>query len=316
MNMVVKKLSPWAFILMLVMLLGCTPTQHDHEATSNEEGQKHQEEAAGGNEYGAEISPDGQTVVLYSDRGTNGQARIYLVNVDGSGLAEIPYPDTGAWDVEPHWSPDGQQIAFTGHRQDGASIYIMNKDGSHLRKVEGVPDGFSMAGALDGQGGLYFFNWPANDSFEPNIYHIQLDGTGLRQLTHDQQSVQPRLGSDGRVYYSKQIGENQYHYMSMNAEGGNIQNISLASGYDFSFPALSADGIYFTIAENENTVLYKMDFDGQHARKVVELEIDLTAWFHISESESHMVYDFSGPSNMDLYKIDLRSGMVSKVVAD
>ena len=82
-------------------------------------------------------SPDGRKIAFSAGvRGTIGMSKpsidIYVLNVDGSGLAKLTQ-DSGA-NGSPTWSPDGKQIAFVSDRDDGKSkIWIMNADGSNQR---------------------------------------------------------------------------------------------------------------------------------------------------------------------------------------
>jgi TolB protein len=56
------------------------------------------------------------------------------MNADGSGLTRLTdHPED---DQFPTWSPDGQQIAFGSLRDGGGwHIYVMNTDGSGLRRI-------------------------------------------------------------------------------------------------------------------------------------------------------------------------------------
>jgi eukaryotic-like serine/threonine-protein kinase len=51
-------------------------------------------------------------------------ARLYIINYDGTGLAEIPSLQNGNFD--PAWSPDGNRIAFASLTNGSAQIYIIN----------------------------------------------------------------------------------------------------------------------------------------------------------------------------------------------
>lgn len=72
-------------------------------------------------------SPDGMQVVFISPcekrRDEYSSANIYTINVDGTGLTQLPIPLGG---FEPAWSPDGQRIAFTSKLDGTYQIYILN----------------------------------------------------------------------------------------------------------------------------------------------------------------------------------------------
>ena len=55
---------------------------------------------------------------------------VFVMNADGSGQRKLTQGGS-----QPHWSPDGQKIAFVSRREDNADIYIMNADGSDQRNL-------------------------------------------------------------------------------------------------------------------------------------------------------------------------------------
>ena len=67
-------------------------------------------------------SPDGSRIAYSSDR--DGNAEIYMVNVDGSDSVRLT--DDPASDTEPDWSPDGKLIAFSSNRDGDGEIYVLD----------------------------------------------------------------------------------------------------------------------------------------------------------------------------------------------
>src|SRR5205814_2334939 len=67
----------------------------------------------------------------------DGNFEIYVMHADGSAPTRLT-SSPGA-DVQPTWSPDGRQIAFTSHRDGNAQIYVMNADGSGQTRLTNTP---------------------------------------------------------------------------------------------------------------------------------------------------------------------------------
>jgi Tol biopolymer transport system component len=65
--------------------------------------------------YGVAWSPDGRRLAFVASDGPGGRniysnGRLYVVNVDGSGLRDVTGSDQGA--ASPVWAPDGDRIAY------------------------------------------------------------------------------------------------------------------------------------------------------------------------------------------------------------
>ncbi|WP_459209220.1 TolB family protein [Aquimarina rhabdastrellae] len=95
-------------------------------------------------EWDPKISPDGKLIAYMSK--SEGNREIYVMDIDGANkkrLTTNPGSDGG-----PCWSPDGTQIIFHSERKkdgkDDNGLYIMNKDGSSVRKL--VANGWQPAG--------------------------------------------------------------------------------------------------------------------------------------------------------------------------
>jgi serine/threonine protein kinase/Tol biopolymer transport system component len=78
-------------------------------------------------------SPDGARLVFISPCEKRldeyPDAKIYIINVDGSGLTELPIPEGG---FEPVWAPDGQRIAFTSDLSGLYQIHLFNLNDNQI----------------------------------------------------------------------------------------------------------------------------------------------------------------------------------------
>ncbi len=149
-----------------------------------------------------DVSPDGETLVfdLLGD--------LYTLPIGGGTATALT--SGMAWDMQPVWSPDGSQIAFTSDRGGGDNLWVMSADGSDPRAVTEEsfrllngpawhPEGDALVGRK------HFTDTRSLGAGEMWLY--RLDGGSGLQLTerpNDQLDVnEPTFSPDGRfLYYS------------------------------------------------------------------------------------------------------------------
>jgi TolB protein len=129
-------------------------------------------------------SSDGQWIVfsrIYNGpagRGTGSD--IYIINVDGSGLAHLTN-DSG-FNSDPAWSPDGRQIAFISDRDGTDHLYMMRRDGEEeTRLTTRSEDERDPSWSADGQ-------WIVFTSYidlRDQLYIIRTNGSQLTRLRND-----------------------------------------------------------------------------------------------------------------------------------
>ena len=87
--------------------------------------------------FGVEFSRDGKWMT-YSDSG----ALIWRSKSDGSEAMQLTFPPMGA--EVPHWSPDGERIAFAALAPGKASkLWLISRDGGTPQQLTESDDGFA-----------------------------------------------------------------------------------------------------------------------------------------------------------------------------
>ena len=133
----------------------------------------------------AALSPDNRSLAFVSSRG-GGSTDIYIMDLASREVRNLTNAPGG--DFRPSWSPDGQTIAFSSDRGTGfphqdypgpagkwehvqaASVYVINTDGTGLRKLTTDPE--MMAGSpkwsADGSK-IVFYEMLVRDTFRAHF---------------------------------------------------------------------------------------------------------------------------------------------------
>jgi TolB protein len=194
----------------------------------------------------------------------------YVVNPDGSDLANLTL-DSGLTSVSrASWSPDGSSIVLQSRRH----IYVMNADGSGRTDLG---EGFSAAWSPDGSRIAY----GTGDRTGLFIASIDPDGSNATRLT---EGALPTWSPDGmRIAYTKYTDEGMEPFV-MNADGSGQVGladqllIDLAQLSPFSW---SPDGTQIVIARTDrpmaganildlNIDIYIANTDGSGVRRLTD----------------------------------------------
>jgi uncharacterized protein YjdB len=195
-------------------------------------------------------SPDGTRlayVVITYDYSNcyYGCTDVYTAWPDGSDAINL----TGgvSQNYDPAWSPDGRHIAFVTNRPMGPGIFVMNADGSALRRV--TAGGSNPQWSPDGSK-IVFEN-------SGDIFVVNADGSQLVKLTGpgDENDFHPAWSSDGTqiAFGSNRAGHDDIWIMK--ADGSNPVNLTAALAYPTNpswtnewTPAWSPDGSRLSFA--------------------------------------------------------------------
>lgn len=184
----------------------------------------------------------GKTVVFFSDRAGTDQRR-YEMNSDGSHITpfmpnyakfaraqqEVNTKSLGP--LEPDLLPDGTQIVFS-HGQDNdadewhSDLYLINADGSNLRKIPATEMSYQARWSPDGQ--TIVFD-STKDGGKWHIFLMDADGSNQRRLTHNSATnARPVWSPSGSqiAFHSNQHGGRKLEIYVMDADGSNAKQLT------------------------------------------------------------------------------------------
>jgi Tol biopolymer transport system component len=193
-----------------------------------------------------------------------------LVWQDGSGAAPKKFASVaGAYDAEATACMRDGRIVFTSTRDGDLDLYVVNADGSDLRRVTSTP-GYD-GGAFftpDCTGIVFRASRPTGPELEDyrsllagglvrpsnlEIFWMDADGGNVRQLTDNgMANFAPYPTPDGEaVLFSSNLGgsEREFDLYRVGRDGGDPERITHTEGFD-GFPMFSPDGRWLVFASN------------------------------------------------------------------
>jgi Tol biopolymer transport system component len=173
-------------------------------------------------------SPGGQVVFEHHDvPGGVWKSRVYAVNADGSAPQPV-FAAENQYSVA--WSPDGSKALFLRHAGNEQALYLMNANGSGVRRLTSAIPADWLAGT-SGSGTATYHDY---DPWSPDgtrvaftnlgrLHVINADGTGLVQLTQ-QDAIFNGWSPDGtRIAYT---AGNPADVYLVYAGGGGVVNLT------------------------------------------------------------------------------------------
>lgn len=262
------------------------------------------------------ISPDG-TQVAFSYQGD-----IWVVPEEGGRAWRLTLHE--AYEANPHWSPDGKQIAFTSDRYGNNDIFVMDSEGGKPHRLTYYSHGDQLTGWTPDNRLIFTTNRSFNQvEWEPEIHTISASGgTPVRRL--DAFGLMPVVSPNGRfiVFVRGYNREYRKHYQGpankdlwvYDTENGAYHQLTHFKGNDM-YPHFSDDHTLFFISERDGTYnLYRTPFsnDGSFTGKfeqLTKLKNDGVRYFDVDQSGNKIVFE----SKTGLYRLDTVSGNITEL---
>ena len=169
------------------------------------------------------ISPDGTKIAFSSSRGGRaGYLDIFVVNRDGTNLRNVTPNTPDSSEGAPTWSPGGNQIAFTSDRLGSNQIFLMNADGTGVRRLT-----FEQQADRPAWSAKNFIAYTLRQPAGHDIAILRLTETAPTILTNGNGSNrQPSVSSNGRhvVFVTTRWGKE--HLASIDLDGKNIRQLT------------------------------------------------------------------------------------------
>ena len=209
----------------------------------------------GGRKIAPSWSPDGTQIAFESN--ATGNWELYKVGLDE--MDPVRLTDTQVNNETPVWSPIisggpcgkekagssdaprtpaqplakpegcfGQRIAFESERDGNWEIYVIDADGSNVKRITRTPGAdTNPTWSPDGA-------WLAFDTIERGkgeIYVTNEDGSGLRNLTNDpSDDIGPQWSPDGSLLAFSSDRDGRYQIYVMDATGNHLRQVTELTG--------------------------------------------------------------------------------------
>jgi TolB protein len=225
-------------------------------------------------------SPDGRAIAYTSWRkvSTGGALDVFISRIY-QGVFENPTKGRTESNMQAAFSPDGTRLAFVSNRDGNNEIYVMNVDGSGVRRLTNHPAADAVP-TWSPTGAQIAFT--SDRGGTPQVYVMSAaDGSSLRKISSeswaDRASWSPAPYNE--IAFAAQSGPG-YDIKVFDLSTGETRRLTFGEGSNES-PAYSPNGrhIAFMSTRKGNSQIFTMTRDGRDVRQVTTTGNNTTpAW--------------------------------------
>ncbi|MFL6262433.1 MAG: protein kinase domain-containing protein [Thermoanaerobaculia bacterium] len=213
-----------------------------------------------GRESFPSLSPDGGSLLYV--KAEDGNADIYLKRVGGGNELNLTR-DSPAADIQPAFSPDGQQIAFRSDREE-SGLFVMGATGESARRLS--DGGYNPSWSPDGRRIVFATEGIANPQERRQNSQLWIVdvGTGKKRLLSPGDAVQPSWSPHGQriAYWGIPTGKGRRVLWTVPVEGGSPVPVVDDEHVNWD-PVWSPDGryLYYVSDRSGSMNLWRVPID-------------------------------------------------------
>lgn len=142
----------------------------------------------------------------------HGNPEIYVLNLTGGTMRRLTRH--AGIDTEPTWAPTGRQIAFVSDRTGTPHVYVMDDQGTNVRRI--TSGGFHTQPRWSPRGDAIAYTQRAGTH---DIWLVEVDGSNARRLTSGGDNQGPTWAPSGRhlAFQTNRLG--RWQIFAMLADG-------------------------------------------------------------------------------------------------
>ena len=213
--------------------------------------------------------PQGDRIYFVSNR-NNDYWNIYTMKTDGSDLIKLTK------DVRRNFSPeisnDGSKIVFVSSRDQHEDIYVMNFDGTEVKRLTKKLNLNNASPAWSPDGKKIVFISFSGSPMQPkaDIYLMNFDGTGLERLTMSGDNFSPDWSPDGKkiLFVSSRTGHEELYTFDLETQQ-TLQLTDLKA--QIGSPEWSPDGskiVFMMDKDYKSSYICLISSDGSHVQQL------------------------------------------------
>lgn len=211
------------------------------------------------------VSPDRTRIVYQSDVDAHDRYSIWVMDTDGGNKRKV----SGGEGLYPNWSPDGEEVVFSGRRKGVWEIIIVSLASGEERIVtnnysNGLRPGWGAAVTYHPNGKEIVYTYIR----DKKLLSMNLESREVRRMHTDDGFIHPVFSPEGnRVAVHKRV-DNAYSLVIYSVESGKVE-VLMNRVVSYSPPSWSADGqrLLYVRQVNENFEVFSLDLrEGKETR--------------------------------------------------